>query len=90
MAWVLVILMTALFGAPSLSQTPPDFPATLRPLLAEHCFRCHGPKIQKAGLDLSGTRTARDVRANPARWRTIAAHVRSGFMPPTPAAPPRA
>jgi len=90
MAWVLVILMTALFGAPSLSQTPPDFPATLRPLLAEHCFRCHGPKIQKAGLDLSGTRTARDVRANPVRWRTVAAHVRSGFMPPTPAAQPTA
>ncbi|MBI1902121.1 MAG: hypothetical protein HYS13_13555 [Planctomycetia bacterium] len=29
-----------------------DFAKQVRPILAEHCFRCHGPKEQKNGLRL--------------------------------------
>ena len=36
--------------------TPPGqvrfFETSIRPLLAEHCYRCHGPDRQKAGLRL--------------------------------------
>ena len=31
---------------------PVDFVKQIRPLLSEHCFRCHGPKEQKNGLRL--------------------------------------
>jgi hypothetical protein len=47
-------------GAPSIgsrSQTVAPqhaefFEARIRPILAEHCFQCHGPKKQEAGLRL--------------------------------------
>ena len=29
------------------------FEAKIRPLLANHCFNCHGPRTQLAGLNLS-------------------------------------
>ena len=29
------------------------FEAKIRPLLANNCFACHGPKMQMAGLNLS-------------------------------------
>lgn len=41
-------------------ETPVDFAQQIRPLLAKHCMRCHGPKTQKAGLRL-------DIRDSAAR-----------------------
>lgn len=32
--------------------TPPDFRSEIRPLLAEHCEKCHGAEKQKGGLRL--------------------------------------
>src|SRR4051794_24425247 len=29
-----------------------EFEQSVRPLLAEHCWKCHGPEKQKAGLRL--------------------------------------
>lgn len=34
------------------------FEARVRPVLAEHCFKCHGPKKQKGGLRLDSRATA--------------------------------
>jgi mono/diheme cytochrome c family protein len=35
-----------------------DFARDVRPVLAEHCFRCHGPKKQEGGLRLDVRRRA--------------------------------
>src|SRR5258708_21960612 len=41
---------------PATAPTPPDlvdfFERRVRPVLAEHCVACHGPKKQEAGLRL--------------------------------------
>src|SRR6185436_2205350 len=31
---------------------PPDFDRDIKPILAQHCFKCHGPEKQKGGLRL--------------------------------------
>ena len=37
-----------------------DFDRDIRPILAGHCFKCHGPKRQESGLKLSARKTALD------------------------------
>ncbi len=34
------------------AEAPLEFEKDIRPLLAEHCFRCHGPEKQEAGVRL--------------------------------------
>jgi hypothetical protein len=57
----LVLTSLALFVPSPLAAQPPSTPtpqqleffeARVRPVLAEHCFKCHGPKKQRSGLRL--------------------------------------
>jgi len=44
----LLVLFAAVF---TVSAAPaPDFSREVRPLLEQHCFKCHGPEKQKGGL----------------------------------------
>ncbi len=38
--------------AKSPSQSPVDFTQEIQPLLAKHCYSCHGPDVQEGGLRL--------------------------------------
>ena len=44
----LVVMLAAAFTA-SAAPTP-DFSREVRPVLEQHCFKCHGPEKQKGGL----------------------------------------
>ncbi len=44
------ILTIAVRLAASGADAAPDFSREIRPLLEEHCFKCHGPEKQKGGL----------------------------------------
>src|SRR5438128_2192529 len=35
-----------------------DFNRDIRPILSKGCFKCHGPDLKKAGLDLQNRETA--------------------------------
>ena len=35
-----------------------DFNRDIRPILSNRCFKCHGPDLKKAGLDLQNRQTA--------------------------------
>src|SRR3954470_15226513 len=41
------------FGlAAAAAPAPPEFDKDVKPILEQHCFKCHGPDKQKAGLRL--------------------------------------
>src|SRR3954468_11299283 len=39
-------------GLTAAAAPPPDFDRDVKPILEHHCFKCHGPEKQKAGLRL--------------------------------------
>jgi hypothetical protein len=39
-------------GAPTVSRSRISFNRDIRPIMTRHCFKCHGPDLKKAGLDL--------------------------------------
>src|SRR5947209_6494438 len=49
-----LVTATAIADAPAAptSREVEFFESRIRPVLAEHCFRCHGPQKQRAGLRL--------------------------------------
>src|SRR5437868_9315738 len=51
-------------GSPARAQEKVDFQRDIRPLLSNHCFKCHGPAARKAGLRL-------DVRESATKRRAI-------------------
>src|SRR5206468_1740562 len=71
------------------------FEKKVRPLLAEHCYSCHGPKKQSAGLRLdtaAGLKAGADngpvvSAAEPRKSRLVAAVKREGDFPMPPKAP---
>jgi hypothetical protein len=89
-------------AAPAADPAPPRptpeavefFEKKVRPVLAEHCYSCHGPKKQSAGLRLD---TAAGVKAgadngpvvapgDPTKSRLVAAVKRQGDFPMPPKA----
>src|SRR3989454_545576 len=46
-------LFLSLTGLGANPEQADFFESKIRPLLSDHCFGCHGPKLQQAGLDLS-------------------------------------
>jgi mono/diheme cytochrome c family protein len=50
---VLLAAALACFGFPALAEEPKvDFIKDIQPILAENCFKCHGPDNQESGLRL--------------------------------------
>ena len=45
-------LLTVVPGAIAFAAAPIDYPTQIKPLLAAHCYKCHGASQQKAGLRL--------------------------------------
>src|SRR6266699_2205763 len=45
-------ILLALLCLPVRAERPPDFERDVRPILAQHCFDCHGPEKHKGGLRL--------------------------------------
>ena len=75
-----------------LTSPPADvehFEKSIRPILAEHCYSCHGEKKQNAGLRLdtaAGMNASADgelviVAGDPAKSRLIRAVTRQGEFP---------
>ena len=66
-----------------LGAAPIDFESQVRPVLAEHCFKCHGEKKQKGKLRLDTL--AADLlsdRAAAERWHDVRDALNLGEMPP--------
>src|SRR5436309_1755197 len=100
---VFALASAAVAADPPTSGSPEQiefFEKKVRPLLAEHCYSCHGPKKQSAGLRLdtaAGFKAGADngpvvTAADPAKSRLVAAVTRQGDypMPPKAALPEEA
>jgi hypothetical protein len=83
---------------PGAKPTPAQleyFETKVRPLLADHCYSCHGPKKQSAGLRLdtaAGLKAGADngsvfVPGDPAKSRLISSVQRKGEYPMPPKTP---
>ncbi len=58
------------------------FAKELRPLLEEHCFKCHGEKKQKGGVELASFANEDAVLKKYKLWRGVLEQVELKDMPP--------
>ena len=64
----------------SAPQPAPDFNRDVRPILSNHCYKCHGPAVQKAKLRLDNFQAATKAAIVPGKadeselLKRIAAH----------------
>ncbi len=66
------------------------FPAQIRPFLERYCFTCHGPKKQKASLDLHKDATVAAIAKNLRQWELVLGRLQANEMPPESAKQPTA
>jgi len=84
----LIIMITAVVGLwhagqpVSAGKTDDSFALKLQPVLATHCYDCHGDGASKGGLDLE--KLAHDLAnaKNFAKWEQVFDRVDKGEMPP--------
>ncbi|HEY4246912.1 MAG TPA: DUF1592 domain-containing protein [Lacunisphaera sp.] len=57
------------------------FKKDIQPILAEHCYDCHGDGNKKGGVQLDGFANETALH-DPALWMRALKNVRSGIMPP--------
>jgi hypothetical protein len=88
-----VLLLTRVQSACSAEPGADFFEKKVRPVLAEHCWKCHGPKKQKGGIRLDGPAyLTRDIDGSgpvlvpgkPSESRLIRAIRREGDHPMPP------
>jgi len=65
-----------------LPTTAADFQGAAVPFLKQYCHECHGPKTQKAGLDLTKSGSENTLLKEHKLWKSILHQVASGEMPP--------
>ena len=77
-ASALVLLLLTLRA----SAAEPTFGGDVRPWLSTHCVKCHGPKVQKGGLDLAAFIDEKSITRRRKLWRKVVAQLESQEMPP--------
>lgn len=75
----IVISALALWSAISVHGAEPG---TLRPVLQEHCFKCHNAEKQKGGIDLTTFTDEKSVLKKFKVWQRVVEAVSNGEMPP--------
>ncbi|HEY7116031.1 MAG TPA: DUF1549 domain-containing protein, partial [Tepidisphaeraceae bacterium] len=53
-----LICISLVLALPALGGTPPEFNRDVKPILEQHCFKCHGPEKHKGGLRLDSKPSA--------------------------------
>ncbi len=77
-----------LLGVPVLIASTPhagaaiDFNSTIRPMLQEHCLKCHSTEKQKGDLDMEQALSESALRKFPKIWQGVLEQVSTREMPP--------
>jgi len=68
--------------APGAPDSPDQFAASIRPVLAQNCGGCHNPDNPKNQVDFLKAKTAKDLEGKRGLWKNVAANMRNRSMPP--------
>jgi mono/diheme cytochrome c family protein len=79
-----VLVAWAVLGGVALGSGPDPavFRDEIRPFLAQHCVKCHGPTKQNGGVDFSKLDDESSVRRRRKAWRGVVEQVETLEMPP--------
>jgi hypothetical protein len=77
-----LILAFAIYFPVFASAGESTFEKELHPLLDAHCFRCHGEKKQKGGVNLAPFRSEEDVLKKHKLFRSVLEQIETESMPP--------
>lgn len=80
----MLIVSVLLLAADSLGK---DYGRVMRPLMERYCVKCHGEEKAKAGINLSGDRTAVDILQERKVWHQVLEQLEAAEMPPKEPAP---
>src|SRR6516225_2267601 len=64
------------------SERESAFEKTIRPLLRDHCLRCHSTKKHKGDLDLERFATVASIKQHTVVWEHVLDLLATGEMPP--------
>ena len=64
------------------AELPATFQKNVRPLLEEHCFKCHNAEKHKGGIDLTPFDSEGAVLKKYKLWRRVLEQLESAEMPP--------
>jgi hypothetical protein len=67
---------------PQADRLEERFSIQLRPFIERYCVDCHGPKKQKADLNLSRDLSVAAIIRNPRQWELVRARLKAQEMPP--------
>ncbi|MDB5337528.1 MAG: hypothetical protein JWN70_3147 [Planctomycetaceae bacterium] len=87
LAIVSFLLLLAFSEPASAQDASVAFQQRVLPILKSHCAECHGGAQPKAKLNLTGTRSLEQLRAQSHSWFSVLERVEAGTMPPKDAEP---
>ena len=87
--WLLAVPCVG-FGdeATNFQKLGDEFGREIRPILDQHCMKCHAADVQEGTLDLEQFGTLADVRRSTKTWLKVAEMLDNGEMPPKKAPQP--
>ena len=81
-----LIVGVALLASSALASEPESaaerFRDQVEPILAEHCYGCHGNGIKKGSVTLDDFPTDEAILGRKELWNSVLKNVRAGLMPP--------
>src|SRR5205085_6824106 len=86
MRWLTLISVfaTVLVGR----AAEPSFETDVQPILKTYCFKCHGPKKTKGGVNFTKFTSEDSARRNPQPWLKVMNQLSERVMPPESAEQP--
>ncbi len=68
-------------ATPAPASAPPTF-TDMNGLVSEYCVKCHGEKVQKAGVNFAIFKDEKALLRDRKLWRSVIEQLKSGEMPP--------